>query len=61
MFMLCFPADVYHDPHIIACTHQTSKSHDLDQVQPQGDIDPQVTSPTRRQLLDALQTDQASH
>jgi 2-polyprenyl-6-methoxyphenol hydroxylase-like FAD-dependent oxidoreductase len=57
MFMLCQPDRIYHDPHIVACTNEALSLHGMDVVQARGHLDPQVASPTRQQLLAALEMD----
>ncbi len=56
MFMLCPPDEVYHDPHVVACTRQALRSHGLEVLPPRGHVDPRIASPSRQQLLEALAT-----
>jgi hypothetical protein len=60
MFMLCQPDDIYRNPQVIACTHDTLKAQGMDLLQPRGHLDPRVAPPDHQQLLAALRMDSTS-
>jgi 2-polyprenyl-6-methoxyphenol hydroxylase-like FAD-dependent oxidoreductase len=59
MFMLARPDNIYRDPHVVDRTQEVLKFQGFDVLQPRGHFDPLVASPTREQLLSALDADTA--
>jgi 2-polyprenyl-6-methoxyphenol hydroxylase-like FAD-dependent oxidoreductase len=60
MFMLCPPDDVYRDPRIVTRVQDVLRSRGMDALQPRGHLDPEISQPTRQQVLAALGTQPAS-